>query len=324
MSISQQLSCSFHGIGIDVLGPQAAVSSLASRLGQLTAEANDGEKLHFEFFTAPSPSMHRIDRPRGQGRAFYQPLTGDATYYPDSDELYLDYGGRARALCRPAEGHCFISLQEPESDQLWLGTHPLFTIPLIEMLKRRGKFNVHAAAFALGGCCVLLPGTTGAGKSTLTVCLLRGGLDFLGDDMAFVERRDGLRVLAFPESIDITDTTASFFQELHALTYRPKRPGWPKHEIRCGDYFSSRLAWNAQPKAIVFPQIGKAFESKLTPITSDEAFLELAPNVLLTEAESTRAQFEVLAQLVKSTPLYRLRTGRDFDRIPQLVGETLQ
>jgi hypothetical protein len=62
----------------------------------------------------------------------------------------------------------------------------------------------------------------------------------------------------------------------------------------------------------------------LTPITSDEAFLELAPNVLLTEAESTRAQFEVLAQLVKSTPLYRLRTGRDFDRIPQLVGETLQ
>jgi hypothetical protein len=324
MSISQELSCSFHGVGIGVSGSQAVVSALAARLGQLPTDLIHGEKLHYEFLTASSLSAHCIDRPKGQGRAFYQPLSGDATYYPESDELYLDYGGRARALCKPAEGRCVISLLDPEPDQLWLGTHPLFTIPLIEMLKRRGKFNVHAAAFAVDGCCVLLPGTTGAGKSTLTVCLLRGGLDFLGDDMAFVEQSDGLRVLAFPESIDVTDTTASFFQELHALADRPKRPGWPKHEIRCNDYFSSRLAWSAQPKAIVFPEIGNVHESKLTSIGGDEAFMELAPNVLLTETSSTRAQFEVLAHLVKSTPSYRLCTGRDFDRIPQLLGETLQ
>jgi hypothetical protein len=324
MSVHRELNCSFHGIAISVSGSEAVVSALAGRLGQLPANALDGEKLRYEFLTASSPSAHRIDRPRGQGRTFYQPLAGDATYYPDSDELYLDYEGRARALCKPAEGSCQISLLEPESDQLWFGTHPLFTIPLIEMLKRRGKFNVHAAAFSVDGCCVLLPGTSGAGKSTLTVCLLRAGLDFLSDDMAFIEQHDGLRVLAFPESIDITDTTALFFQELNTLADQPKRPGWPKHEIRCSDYFPSRLAWSAQPKAIVFPQIGNVYESKLTPIASDEAFMELAPSVLLTETDSTRAQFGVLANLVKSTPLYRLRTGRDFDRIPQLLGETLQ
>jgi hypothetical protein len=39
---------------------------------------------------------------------------------------------------------------------------------------------------------------------------------------------------------------------------------------------------------------------------------------------STRAQFEILALLVRSTRLYRLQTGRDFDRIPQLLRETLQ
>lgn len=324
MSKSQELSCSLHGIGIGISGSQAVVSALAGRLGQLPADSVAKDILHFEFLSASSISAHAINRPKEPGRAFYQPMAGDATYYPERDEIYLDYEGRARALCKPAEGRCVISLLEPEPDQLWLGTHPLFTIPLIEMLKRRGRFNVHAAAFAVNGNCMLLPGTTGAGKSTLTVCLLRGGLDFLGDDMAFVEQHDGLRVLAFPESIDITDTTASFFQELQSLADRPKRPGWPKHEIRCGDYFSSKLAWSAHPKAIVFPQIGNAHESKLTSITSDEAFMELAPNVLLTEVASTQSQFEMLAHLVKSTPLYRLLTGRDFDRIPQLLGETLQ
>jgi hypothetical protein len=324
MIASQDLRYSFHGIGIGISGSRAVVSALASRLGHLPAETNEAERLHYEFLTASSRSTHSVERPKGSGRAFYQPMAGDATYYPESDELYLDYEGRARALCRPADGHCVISLLQPESDQLWLGTHPLFTIPLLEMLKRRGKFNIHAAAFSVRGNCVLLPGTSGAGKSTLTVCLLRGGLAFLGDDMAFVEQRNGLRILAFPESIDVTDTTASFFQELHPLANRPKRPGWPKHEIRCSDYFPSQLAWSAHPRAIIFPQIVNTHESKLTPLSSDEAFMELAPNVLLTEAISTQAQFQVLAQLVKSTPSYRLRTGRDFDRIPQLLGETLQ
>lgn len=324
MSMIRELSYSFHEVGIQVSGSQAVVSALASRLKQLPTSAENRHKMYFEFVTVSSLSEHRVEKPLGTGRAFYQPLSGEAIYYPETDELYLDYDGRAKALCKPSNGHCIISLLEPEAEQLWLVTHPLFTIPLIDMLKRRGKFNIHAAAFALEGNCVLLPGTTGAGKSTLSLCLLRGGLDFLGDDMAFVEQRDGLRVLAFPESIDITDATASFFQELHDLADQPKRLGWPKHEICCSDYFSSRQAWSAQPKAIVFPKIGDLHESKLTPMGSDEAFMELAPNVLLTESASAQAQFEVLASLVKSTPLYRLRTGRDFARIPQLLGETLQ
>jgi hypothetical protein len=249
---------------------------------------------------------------------------GEAIYFPKEDEVYLDYGGRVRALCKPAEGHCVLSLMEPHASQIWLATHPLFTIPLLEMLKRRGKFNIHAAAFARNRGCVLLPGTTGVGKSTLTMCLLRAGLDFLGDDMAFVEYSGELRVLGFPESIDITDTTASFFSELQILADRPKRPGWPKHEVKSTEFFASQLAESSVPKAVIFPQIANSSSSRLVPITADEAFLELAPNVLLTDAASSQAQFEVLAHLVKSTPLYRLSAARDFDHIAQLVGETLQ
>jgi len=314
-------SCSLHGVGIHIKGSRNVISALESRLGQLPSAGISGDTLHFEFRLAASPSDHRIDRPQGSCRTFYNALHGQALFFPAKDVIYLDYGGRARVLCEPEKGRCYISLLEPELEQLWLVTHPLFTIPLIEMLKRRGKFNLHAAAVAVDGSGILLPGTTGAGKSTLSIGLLRANFDFLGDDMVFVQQAKGLRILAFVEKIDITDTTASFFEELSGVMDRDKRAGWPKHEIDSGDFFSSRLVASATPKAIVFPRVGNVVESTLLPIGVEEAFLELAPSVLLTETRSTQAHLDVLAQLANTTPSYRLSTGLDFDRSANMLRE---
>jgi hypothetical protein len=55
----------------------------------------------------------------------------------------------------------------------------------------------------------------------------------------------------------------------------------------------------------------------------DEALLELVPNVLLTEAKSCRAHLDALGKLVKSTPCYRLETGRDFDQLSVRFRELL-
>jgi hypothetical protein len=317
----------FHDLTVSIIGSGGVLASLESRFAQfpiVEVVANDcTADLTFSFFKAKAIADHQVKRPESPGRSFYVPAVGEAVYFPDEDALYLDYGGRVRALCKPAEGHCAISLLSPEIDQVWLATHPLFTIPFIEMLKRRGKLSVHAAGFAADGRSVLLPGTTGAGKSTLTIALLRGGLHLLGDDMTFIEYTGTLESLAFPENIDVTDATLSFFDELHTLADRSKRTGAPKHELRPSDYFESHIVWRSQPAAIVFPQVSKDYESRIVPIDSDTAFLELAPNVLLTESSSTRMHFDILAQLVRSTPCYRLFTGRDFDRLPMLVRELL-
>jgi hypothetical protein len=44
---------------------------------------------------------------------------------------------------------------------------------------------------------------------------------------------------------------------------------------------------------------------------------------LLTEARSCQSRLAVLTELVKRTPCYRLETGRDFERIPELLRELL-
>ena len=84
----------------------------------------------------------------------------------------------------------------------------MLTILLVEMLKRRGCYSMHAAGFSKDGKVILIPGTSGAGKSTLAITLLRGGFGYLSDDMVFLRRSsDGLRVLGFPEDVDVSDQT---------------------------------------------------------------------------------------------------------------------
>ena len=129
----------------------------------------------------------------------------------------------------------------------------MFNFCLVELLKRRERYSLHAAGFCVGGRGLLLPGTSGAGKSTLSLALLRAGCSFLGDDTLFLAAGpDGLRVMAFPDEVDITDETAGFFPELHGLLRRPKPSGGPKRQILAEEVYgpvsspnASRPSWSS-------------------------------------------------------------------------------
>ena len=139
-----------------------------------------------------------------------------------------------------------------------------------------------------------------------------------------IGRRDGFRALAFPEEVDVSDQTAGFFPELSFLLSAPKRCGWRKRQIHPIKMFGAKVAAEAQPAAVVIPRIAHSETSVLTKMDTDEAMLEIVCNVLLTEASSCRAHLEALRGLVKSTPCYRLETGRDFDQISMRFRELLQ
>jgi hypothetical protein len=220
-------------------------------------------------------------------------------------------------------GECVLSVLRPEADQLWLATHPLFTLPLLEMLKRRGKYGIHAAGVARNGRSLLLPGSSGAGKSTLTIALLRAGFDFLGDDITFLEDVDGPKALAFPEKIDLTDGTLSLFPELRCLGNQGKRPGWPKYQLRAGDFYPASIGWRTTPAAIVFPRVVDQDESLLLPLDRKQAFVDLSASVLLTDKESTRAHIRILSELANSVPTFRLLSGRDLDLSVSLLESLL-
>ena len=176
----------FHGVRLEVDSEDDAVG-----------EAIDGRLRHFRVEFAGEPDWryelrlagggHRITRPAGQGRIVYDPPAGEVVYFPAEDVLWIDVDDRVRvrATLTGAE----VSVRPDATGERWLLSRPLFTIPLVEAVKRHGLFSLHASAAALGDRVLVCAGTSGAGKSTLAVALAQAGWAFLADDMVFLSQR---------------------------------------------------------------------------------------------------------------------------------------
>lgn len=299
-----------HGVRVLVHADRPAV-----------ADAVDARLRHFR--SAPAFGAHDVaieltdgnfHAPAPQGRPVYDTPFGPVSYHDASDELWSDCGGRAWLHVRAGLGLAQLRATE----ESWLVSHPLLTIALVELLKRRSRFALHAAAMARSdGAVVLFPGASGAGKTTLALGLLRQGWGFLADDMVFLNDHT---VLGFADEVDVSEHTAALFPDLAPALHRPAAGGRSKRPLLIEEAFDAPPVRSGRPAAIVFPRVGVDDESRLTPIGSDEALVELAPNVLLTDAVASQAHLDALGSLVRSTPSFALETGRDFERLSAELG----
>ena len=317
-----------HGVRLEVVArgeAERAAAGVRSRLAGLPLETGRSD-LTFEVMASAS---HPFDRPAG-ARPVYDPPLGEVVYDDASDRLYIGHGPRLAVLCEPDRGWTRASIagmtgtNGKEDGDLWTLSHPLFTLPLVEMLKRRGLYGLHAGGVCRDGRALLLPGTSGSGKTTLTLALARAGLGFLGDDTLFLRRGStGIEVLAFPDEFDLTDETVAFFPELRFLLGTERLDGWRKRQVRPERAWGAGVVWQAAPALLVFPRVAGVPESRLEPMDRGEALLELAPNVLLTEPHSAQAHLDALAELVERSDCWRLATGTDLDAAVRRLMELL-
>ncbi len=315
---------SFHGLHLTISGDNGILAALHARLRHFSAEPQVPVDVAFEFQRVASPRDHAVTIP-AQTRPVYESQQGHVVYADSEDHLFINYRDQVRAGCDPQGGHVQVSIAGPETDNLWLISHPMFTIPLIECVKRRGLYNVHAAGVCLHGKGILLPGASGSGKSTLSLILTRAGFTFLSDDMLFLKgMQPELRVLAFPDEIDVTDHTVELLPELHQLRVKAKAEGWAKRQFLIEDVYDTAFLAEVEPAALVFPKVTGVEQSVITPIDNGEALLALAPNILLTSAPAAQAHLSILSQLARTTKCYRLDVGRDLDRLPFLLVDILQ
>jgi hypothetical protein len=309
-----------YGHGLVLTGWPEAVAALHGRLERLAVPAPAAADLLFEIEVG-SEAESGLERPR-RGRPVYEPPTGEVLYEDGADRIWIEIDADRRAVCEPARGRARLWARRGTGEDLWLLSHPLFTLPLVELLKRRGLYALHAAGVLWNGRSLVLPGASGSGKSTLSIALARAGFTFLGDDTLFLQpRAEGLRLLAFPDEVDLTDETAAFFPELAELLATPRREGWRKHRLRAEETFGTPLAAEADPGFLVFPRISGRTESVLVPMEPGEALIELASNVLLTEPVSSQAHFDALGLLAAASSCWRLETGRDLDGAVRLLRE---
>lgn len=300
----------------------AAIAAAVDR--RLCHFASDGPppraETRFEYVTTAEKAPQR---PSGESRPVYDPTAGEVLYFAEQDLLWIDLQGSALAACDCRRGRSHAWIADP--DNLWLASRPLLTLPLVEILKRRGVFNVHAAAVAAGGRAIMIAGPSGCGKTTLALVLSTLGLDFLGDDMTFV-RLDGpnLQVIAFPDEVDVTEQTLRLVPDLPPTPRDELEPGWPKHRLRVEEAIGATVVDQAQPGIILFPRLARQEASAVEPLSPDEALVELAPNVLLTDAVAAQAHLDALAELVAASRCYRLETGANLSAAARLIRQLVE
>jgi hypothetical protein len=310
------LEYDLHGVGIAVEAPAGAVrDAIDARLARYRATTAAPADIVLRIGREP------VDAPAGRGRPVYPWEPGEVSWFDQAGVLYITVGEDVRLVASPAAGRAAVWATDAALRDAWLFARPLLTLPLVEMLKWKGLYSVHAAGAASEGAAIVLSGPTGSGKSTLALALARHGLDYMGDDMLFAAHRDGdLRLHAFAEEVDLSPSSAAWFDELSGFTGAPPS-GWPKHRIHADEAFGVRVAASARAAALVFPAIAPSGRTALAPLTPAEALIELGPNVLLTDAAMAQRHLDVLGELARAAPAYRLAVGRDLAHAAAILAE---
>jgi hypothetical protein len=258
------------------------------------------------------------------GRPVYDSSIADVMYDDATDRLTVDARDQAQAIVEPARRCVRMSVLR-DDDKAWaLCAHPLLTLALLELMKARGLYSLHAGGVTVGERAILIPGASGAGKSTLTAALLRRGTGFLSDDMVFLGPvGPEVEALSFADQLDVTDTTAAMFTNLADLVGAPLPPGRPKHHVRAEERFGSTRVDRARPAVLLLPKIVEGARSSLRNADPLELLAALAPNVLLTHPARSQRHLDTLATLVDTVPAYRLAVGSDLGAAAELVLSTI-
>jgi hypothetical protein len=248
------------------------------------------------------------------GRRVYDFPDGEVAYDDVWDRLTMTVGDRISAICEPTAGRARVFVESPQKSDLYVLSHPVLSLLLMELLKRSRLYPLHAAGVALDGHGVLLAGTSGAGKSTLSVALARRGFSFLSDDTVFLQAdTSGWCLRAFPDQIDLCPDTVDLFPELQEVASFELPPGWRKRQIRAEVVYGAPISWTAKPQTLIFPSVSGASSSVIRPLSREQALFELAPNVLLTDTARSQQHLNALAGVISQCACYRLDTGRDLD-----------
>ncbi|MBE0428993.1 MAG: hypothetical protein IBX61_03870 [Thermoleophilia bacterium] len=242
-------------------------------------------------------------------------------------ERYLKVDDRARVVAdigqKTAVG--FAGQELLFSD--WLISN-LFFYPLwAQLVKESGLFPLHAAGLSRDDKGFLFLGKSGSGKSTLTLNLVRGGYGLLSDDTVFLrlqQEEDRVRVLSFPEEINVKEETIQLLPELSKVKNFSFNELRGKSSFSIDELYPGCVVESSIPRVLVFPEIADSDATVVEPMSRTEALaLSMRYGFFFLDPSTTARHFEILSRLAGQAHCYRLYAGRNQEELERVIGSLL-
>jgi hypothetical protein len=201
----------------------------------------------------------------------------------------------------------------------------LLLAPLMEMLKRRGLYGLHAAALVQDGVGYLFPGDAGSGKTTLALGLVRAGFRYLADDKLLL-RRDGagIAALAFTRRFNVDPDIAGRYPELGFLRDRTPLPFTTKRPVDLSRVYADTFIPACAPGVVVHLRRRPAGESRLHRLSPTDYFGRHVHHTIHAPHRDTAArQLRLFAALAETAEHYLLDNGPDLYGAPARLVELL-
>ena len=192
------------------------------------------------------------------------------------------------------------------------------------VLRLRGVTSLHASAVAVDGQAVALLGPPGAGKSTTAAAFAQSGFSVIADDVVtLAEEGKSFRVRpGYPRLNLWSDSVCALFGSVEAL---PRiTPSWEKRYLTLGDNGCGFTSEPLNLGAVYILGPGEAaLESPVVDcLSGSNAFTELASNSYvnyLLDRDMRSREFDVLARLVATIPIRRVRRPADYSAVLAVV-----
>lgn len=198
--------------------------------------------------------------------------------------------------------------------------------PLTEFWRANALFPLHAAAVELEGEAFVLPGYSGAGKTSLCLALVRAGATWRADDkLLFSAGSDGIRAVSLYRNTNLHPDTVTRVPGLDFTLDRapidetnPKRP-WLLTEVSgavdLGEF---------RPTALLFPSVGGGARTEIRPASRMDAHLRLAAQSPMSSyAGRIRSHVEALSTMARTLPALTVSGGDDVFSDPEGLAEHL-
>jgi hypothetical protein len=217
------------------------------------------------------------------------------------EDVLLAYGQHALFLVAPGGAAVFCAAAAPAA---FAWQRVLLDTVLGTAALCGGLEALHAAAVELPEGVVAITGPSGGGKSTLCAELIHRGARLFADDMVFLTR-DSERILAHPGP-PLMNVALDSHLDTERLGDRLAVLGGEEWVVvrdgaRAPRPLRAVVVLDRRPDAH-----GARLEAEASPLAIIGAALDSGP-----WSERRRARFELLADLVRDTPVLRLLAGTD-------------